>query len=319
MKRGLAPTVVILGPQRFGPTLGEAVRALGVQGRIATVTAGWQERESEDQELRDHLGGDAHNLVLHQRAEEVFRDDPELGAAYRSRQVRLRHLQDFYRIRLDHAREAALVIGARAADPEMLADERRASIEDIRALDARHLEVCRRIQAEFEDRWKSFERPAVARHRKELKRILRGSAALAIAGGHVAVLLNRLRMFGVAELLDGHPVFAWSAGAMAVAERVVLFHDDPPYGTGFEEVLDVGLGLCPGVVPLPHPNARLRLSDPDRVAMFAQRFAPAMCLAMPGGSRITKDGEGWSDAHGVTRLDPTGELTQLERPAEGAA
>lgn len=304
--------VVILGPQRFDPTLGDAVRALEVEGRFATVTAGWQEREAEDSELHDHLGGNAFNLHLHQRAEEVFRDDPELAAAYRTRQVRLRHLQDFYRIRLEHAREAAIVINARSADPALIADEQEASVEGIRALDKRHLEVCRRVDEEFEERWHPHERPSVAHHRAEIGRVLRECTAIAIAGGHVAVLLNRLRMFGVAELLSGQSVFAWSAGAMAVSERVVLFHDDPPFGTGFEEVLDFGLGLCPGVVPLPHPAQRLRLTDPARVSMFALRFAPAWCLAMPNGSRVTLEDGRWTDAHGIQRLETSGELSTLE-------
>ena len=48
--------------------------------------------------------------------------------------------------------------------------------------------------------------------------------ALAIAGGHVGVLLRCLKLFGVsppAEL----PVVAWSAGAMALTDRVVLYND----------------------------------------------------------------------------------------------
>jgi len=49
--------VLLLGPQRFEPTLASAVRSLGIDGAIATVTAGWQERESEDDELREHVGG----------------------------------------------------------------------------------------------------------------------------------------------------------------------------------------------------------------------------------------------------------------------
>src|SRR5262245_17742581 len=88
--------VVLLGAQRFDPTLGAAVRALGVAGPIATVTAGWQEREDEDKELDEHLGGATRNLRLHRRADEVFAQDPELHAAHRAKQIVLRHKQDFY-------------------------------------------------------------------------------------------------------------------------------------------------------------------------------------------------------------------------------
>jgi hypothetical protein len=34
--------VVLLGAQRFDPSLGAAVAELGLKGRIATITAGWQ-------------------------------------------------------------------------------------------------------------------------------------------------------------------------------------------------------------------------------------------------------------------------------------
>src|SRR4029450_141441 len=40
--------VVLLGPQRFEPTLASVVHALGIEEDLATVTAGWQEREDED-------------------------------------------------------------------------------------------------------------------------------------------------------------------------------------------------------------------------------------------------------------------------------
>ena len=43
MTKPPSPAVVLLGAQRFDPSLGAAVSELGVTGRIATITAGWQE------------------------------------------------------------------------------------------------------------------------------------------------------------------------------------------------------------------------------------------------------------------------------------
>ncbi len=40
----------------------------GDGGRIAVVTAGWEEREDEDAELLDHLSRPAVNLGLYRRA-----------------------------------------------------------------------------------------------------------------------------------------------------------------------------------------------------------------------------------------------------------
>src|SRR5262245_13904523 len=121
-----------MGPQRLVPTVATAAAELGVDGRIATVTAGWQEREEDDQDLSRHLGGRTVNLKLHSRGEDVFRSDRELAAAYHVRQERLRQLQDFYRVRLDFALEAARVISRREADPDVLEEEQESSIEAVR-------------------------------------------------------------------------------------------------------------------------------------------------------------------------------------------
>jgi hypothetical protein len=287
MIAGGTKAVVLLGAQRFDPTLREAIDELGVTGKIATITAGWQEREDDDDDLTEHLDGRDVNLMLHARAEKVFRDDKELLAAHRERQALLRLRQDFYRVRLEHALDAAYVVGKRAAPPEILADEERTSIEAIRNIDALHLDRCQKDRQEFDARMRPRERPAVRKHLKELTSILEDCEAIAIAGGHVASLLNRLELFGIGELAQGKIVFAWCGGAMAVTERVVLFHDSPPQGSGASEVLDAGLALVGDVVAFPQPEFRLRLDDKERLRLLARRFQPATCIAMPSRSRVT--------------------------------
>ena len=235
MISGEVPAVVLLGAQRYNPTLGEAITELGVTGKIATITAGWQEREDDDADLSEHLGKRTVNLTLHARGEDVFRKDKELLKAHRERQTLLRHRQDFYRVRLEHALDAQHVIDQRAAPDEILEDEARTSIDAIRNIDALHLERCTTDRREFDARYRPLERGPIVKHRKELAAILAGCEAIAIAGGHVASLLNRLRLFGIAELAVGKTIFAWCAGAMAISERVVLFHDSPPQGPGAAE------------------------------------------------------------------------------------
>ena len=309
---------MLLGAQRFDPSLGAAVQKLRVSGRIATITAGWQELEGEDEELSAHLGGDTVNLTLHARGEEVFRADPELRHAHRERQDWLRHRQDFYRIRLEHELAAALVIQKRVAPPELAAEQSDQSIRAVQALDAGHLANCVRLHDEFEKQWALAERPSVAKHRAEIAGLLEGCAAVAIAGGHVASLINRLTLFGLGPLLKGKTVFAWSGGAMAISERIVLFHDDPPQGPGVSEVLDAGLGLVPGVVVFPQPEQRLHLNRTDRIAWLVRRFSPARSLALPARSRITWSDGQLSSAEGVIELRADGSNGPFE-PAEGAA
>ncbi len=298
--------IVLLGAQRYEPTLAEAVAELGVTGKIATITAGWQEREAEDDDLQEHLDHRTVNLRLHARAEEVFRADPELHEAHRARQSVLRHRQDFYRVRLEHALDAQHVITQRAAPHAILEDEGRASIDAIRDLDNRHLARCARDHREWEEQWRPLERPEIAKHRKEIAELIEGCEAVAIAGGHVASLLNRLSLFGIKELLRGKAIFAWCGGAMAISERVVLFHDSPPQGPGAAEVLDAGLGLARNVVVLPQPEFRLRLEDKDRVQVMVRRFAPAACLALPARTRVTWLSGVPQSPHGVVELRDDG-------------
>lgn len=304
--------IVLLGAQRFDPTLGAAVKELGIEGRIATITAGWQERESEDEELSAHLQNRTVNLRLHQRGEDVFLHDPELRDAHRERQDVLRHRQDFYRIRLEYELEADRVIRQRTAPAEIMAEQAEASNDTIRELDRAHLANCVMQHTAFQEGWRLHERPSVAKHRKEIAGIIDDCDAVAIAGGHVATLINRFSLFGIGDLVKDKTVFAWSGGAMAVSERVVLFHDDPPQGPGATEVLDAGLGLCPGAVFFPEPEKRLRLDQKDRMARLTRRFAPALCLLLPARSRVTfRDGQ-FSSANGVLKLRPSGEPAIFE-------
>ena len=298
--------VVLLGAQRFNPSLAEAVAALGVTGKVALITAGWQEREAEDEELAGHLGRRTVNLKLHARGEELFEEDPELRDAHRERQDALRHRQDFYRIRLEHALDADQVIRTRAAPPEIVLSEAQASVDSIRELDRWHLAACARQHAEWGGRIQLHEREAVARHRRELGEIIAGCQAIAVAGGHVATLINRLSLFGIAPMTAGKIVFAWSGGAMVATERVVLFHDNPPQGPGASEVLDAGLGLVPDVVAMPQPEQRLHLDQTERLDRFVRRFAPARCLLFPARSHVTWRDNRFEDAAGVEELQVGG-------------
>lgn len=303
--------LVILGPQRLRPTVDRALAGLGVSGQVAAVTAGWQERESEDQDLGEYLGGRVSNLELYRRAEGVFARDPDFFAAYRERQDRLRDLRELYTRRLDHALAAARELFALEDDSDLVVGEREEAIAAVRDLDRHHLTEIRKIHRVFDRRWRPRRRASVARERDEIAAVLTGVEALAIAGGHVAVLLNRLRLFGVLELLGGKPILAWSAGAMVLGERIVLFHDTPPQGAGNAEVLETGLGLLSGWLPLPHARRRLRLDDPVRVALLARRFAPARCFALDEGDALAHNGS-WRAMSPLRLLGEDGAIEHVD-------
>lgn len=278
--------VVLLGPQSVNVDVGRVLRELGATRSVALITAGWQEREAEDEDLVARMGVSAVNLKLHARSEKVFAKDKEFTAAYKARQELLRHMQAFYRVRLDYADDAASAIAVRHVEPELLAQEWDVSVAVLQQLDADHLARCRQVHVDFEVKWLLGERPVIAKHRGELREIIANCDALVIAGGHVASLLNRMRIFNVIELAVEKPVIAWSAGAMTLTDRVVLFHDHPPYGKDIAQVLDAGFGLAPGLVVLPDPRRRIRMDDQTGIARFAQRMAPATCVAMDHGATV---------------------------------
>lgn len=309
--------ITLLGPQALKPTLNRAVDAAGIRGKIATITAGWQEREREDQELHTHLAGRTVNLRLYDRAEELYARDPSFAATLHSRQERLRELQLYYDLRLRYAMEACVALDARAERGErgergeVLEVERREAMGALRALDAEHARKIRSIHEEFDVRLRAKEPGELSRHRGEIARTIQDCDAVAIAGGHVAVLLNRLRLFSVGEAIGVKPLFAWSAGAMAISERIVLYHDSPPQGPGNAEVLEFGLGHILGIVPLPHAHRRMLLDDAGRVARFARRFSPASCVAMEDGASLTITASKWTADGGVRRLSVDGTLEEM--------
>jgi hypothetical protein len=276
--------VVLLGPQRR-PTLDGVVRSLGLAGRFATVTAGWQEREPDDGELSALLGGEAVSLGLYRRWLDVQERDPEYLEAERRLARVLGELQEMYLLRLDYALRAVYAVQRRAGvDPDAVEE----AVAAVRALDEAHRHRVNGARGEFYARLEPHARPVIAAHRAEVEGALRGASALVIAGGHVGVLTGVLHLFNIAAAVQASPgpVIAWSAGAMALTDRIVLFHDRSPQGPGHPEVYGSGLSLLRDVVLLPHARARLLLDDAPRMAVLAWRFAPARCVPLEAGNRI---------------------------------
>jgi 8-oxo-dGTP pyrophosphatase MutT (NUDIX family) len=72
------------------------------------------------------------------------------------------------------------------------------------------------------------------------------------------------------------------------------------------------------VVLLPHARARLLLDDTPRMAVFAQRFAPALCLPLEAGTRValSDSGSGAGALPGGTRvLGEDGHVTAVREAA----
>ena len=305
--------VILLGPQRR-PTVDAVARSLSLGGPVATVTAGWHEREPDDAELSTLLGGRAVNLSLYRRWLDVQDRDPQWAAAERDVAGTLAELQELYLLRLDYALQAVYAVqrhAAREPGPDALAggDALGEAIAAVRELDAAHLHRVDGVRGEFFQRLPPHDRPVIAGHRAAVAALLGEAAAVVIAGGHVGVLADVLHLFNVAAVLRS-PVIAWSAGAMALTDRIVLFGDRSPHGPGHPEVYGSGLSVLRDVVLLPHARVRMLLDDTPRMAVFARRFGPARCVLLDPGTRIELDGGGWPA--GLRVLAEDGRVSSLE-------
>lgn len=300
-------SVTLLGPQRR-PSVQHVIRELDPHAPVATVTAGWQEREPEDAELQGMLGGRALNLGLHGRWLDVHERDREYAHAEREHDAALSELRGMYLTQLDHALLAAYAIGRGTENRPRFSEAALGdAIDVIRLIDEQHLNRVRAAQHAFYSAWRPEERPVIAHHREEVRRLLARTQAVVVAGGHVGELVRVLHLFQVEPHLP-RVVIAWSAGAMALSERVILFHDFVPHGVAQTEVFGEGLGVVHGLVPLPHMRRRLRVDDPVRMAVLARRFAPARCVVLDDGVRVplAPDEQPPSDARVVTETGQIG-------------
>lgn len=295
--------VVFLGPQRLQPTVDKTREMLGLEGPVCAVTAGWQEREGEVEELQEHLDREVVDLMLYSRAEVLFNRYPELRQAHRQRQMMLREQQRVYRLRLYHVLEALRRVERIAKGSSVRSSEIRAAMAAVRQLDRHQL---RRIQ-QIHSRFSEVLAPRRG-EREEIVSAIKSSCAVLIAGGHIAVLLNRLRLFDLGPVLQEKPVIAWSAGAMALCQRILLFHDCPPQGAGDAEIFEQGLGMVPGVIALPRARQRLLLDDRRRVSRLARRLAPSHCLTLDPGSLLHFKSDRLIACRGSLRLMPRGTL-----------
>lgn len=282
--------VTLLGPQRRPAAARAAVAELMPDGPVATINAGWQAREADTAELDDVLGGRMRNLALYRRWTELSETDPEYAAGERRLAAVLEELQASYALRLQHAMAALEAVRRRDAVPGVQGPAVADALRCVRDLDTWQFGLSAEARADFYAAVRLGERESVARHRTEIAAAVESSAGLVVTGGHVGVLLHLLHVFGLARLirvrLAGAPLVAWSAGAMALAERVVLFAEHGSAGRRRPEVYAEGLGAYAGVLPFPHARRRLRLDDAEHLGMMARRFAPRHCLLLGDGQRV---------------------------------
>jgi hypothetical protein len=290
---------VLLGPQRFLTTAGTVVKALredpqgdrNTDGPVATVTAGWQDREPADHELDEVMDGRSRNLGLYGRLSDVLTHDEHFAAQALAHRDAMDELAGIYSLRLQRALDTVYAVGRRPAREDVADAAFADAVREVRDIDAWYLGVVDRLYGELEESAPPERSELVARHRHEVGELMSDASVLAVAGGHVGILVRCLRLFAVVPPPE-MPVVAWSAGAMAMTERVVLYNDNGPQGVQGAEVWDRGIGRVRDVVAMPHARRRLHLDDPVHARVFVRRFAPAACLLLDDGTSVEIEPDG---------------------------
>jgi hypothetical protein len=308
-------TTILLGPQRFMTTAGSTLRSLGLEGPVATITAGWEERELQDDELDAILDGRSRNLRLYTRMLDVLNKDESFGASAIDLRDRLDELHAFYGLRVQAAMEGVYAVQRRTSRHGTGELALESAVESVRAVDAWYTASVKALYREFDQTTPTSGSEVIGWHRGELDRAMADCVAVVLTGGHVGALLRALRMFRVrlpAEL----PVIAWSAGAMALTSQVVLFHDHAPQGISEAQLYDRGLGRLPRIVALPHARRRLRLEDRGRAGVLARRLSAYTCLLLDDGTSVRFEDDGSTVPPGARVLGEEGTVTEVRPPQD---
>lgn len=303
---------LILGPQRPELYIGDAMRQHELDtGTLAVISAGWQEAEGDIDVLRSELGSPLLDLGIYDRSQTLFAAEPELQAAYRERQERLTEQQALYRLRLkQHAIAVRRTLSAEGT-PAVIAPERRHAVSQLRALDRHHQRQIDIAHMRFDSEFNVSNNGALASATQAIHDLLEPIETVIITGGNLLILMNRLRLFGLDRVLANKHVVAWSAGAMVLGDRAVLFHERMPQGLRDAELIDRGLGLLSKVIAMPDARNRLRTGNKLRMSAMSRRFAPATCCLLNNRSMALFEDGKLVDSQAANYPMPNGKLKPL--------
>ena len=254
---------------------------------MATVTAGWQDREPADHELDEVMDGRSRNLGLYGRLSDVLTHDEHFAAQALAHRDAMDELAGIYSLRLQRALDTVYAVGRRPAREDVADAAFADAVREVRDIDAWYLGVVDSLYGELEESAPPERSELVARHRHEVGELLSDASVLAVAGGHVGILVRCLRLFAVVPPPE-MPVVAWSAGAMAMTERVVLYNDNGPQGVQGAEVWDRGIGRVPR---RGGDAARPAAAAPRRPGACAGVRAPVRAGRMPAARRRDQRGD----------------------------
>ena len=312
---GPAPRAVVLGPQPGRISLGPGLEALDLPpGPVAAITVGWRETEPVLREVErelERLGRKAAPLHIGERVGRAFASDAELAKAHRVLQDGLLAEERLYGVHLRRAVETAHEVAQLTFGEKYRVPYAEEAWRAILAADRFHVECHAVLWQEFREAVRLHERPALRKEKEEVERLLAGSASVVLTGGHVAVIRNRLLLLGLGDALARLPILAWSAGAMVLTPRVVLFHDRLPGGSARPEVLGDGFSVLPGLALFPDAGMRLDLEDRQSLGELSGRVKPDRAVLLDSEDVLHWDGRQWSSPGGIRILSSEGEVETI--------
>jgi len=284
---------LVLGPQRPEVYFGSAMRDHGLDtGPVAVISAGWQEAEGDIDILRPQTSHPMIDSGIDSLSSQLLAAEPAMHRAYRERQERLTELQALYRQRLRQHSIAVRRTLQAEGNPAVIAPERRHAVSQLRALDRHHQRQIDKAHLRFDSEFNVGTNPRLAEFTHAIHEMFARVDTVIITGGNLLVLLNRLRLFGLGEVLHRKHIVAWSAGAMLLGDRIVLFHERMPQGLRDAEIIDRGFGFLPKVIVMPDAKNRLRTGQELRMSALSRRFAPSACCLLDNKSlALFSDGQ----------------------------
>src|SRR5215210_7203393 len=167
--------ITLLGPQRRVAGARTAVAELIPDGLVATVNAGWRERERDTEELDAVLGGRMVNLELYRRWHQLTEDDPGYVEAERQLTGRLEDLRAAYQLRLRHGMAAVRAVAQRVPDSPIRIAALADAVAGVRALDVWHVDRSTELRMAFLAEVMPAERASIRDHRRDLGRLVEAS------------------------------------------------------------------------------------------------------------------------------------------------
>jgi peptidase E len=255
--------------------------------KVLLVTAAWQKREFYESHVKEALydigldpafdgsyDQNIQNLSVYHDFNTFKTHEPELYAAYHTKQEVIQQVKIFYREKnsgligilqrqLRNLKATfrgatlykALTYNVAEASRQLEAlgpwdllfhyacQDIQASMASIRANDAQMLQVCKEIDDHFFATSGIQQNVRYQTMKKALEDRILSSNSIFIFGGHIAVLFNRLNFFKLKEafveaLHRGTNFYTVSAGSLSLCEYLIVFDDNSTEWTGSSRMYD---------------------------------------------------------------------------------